>query len=237
MDTEKDFAKIEEVISINFKNKKLLKQVFVHRSYLNENPAFALEHNERMEFLGDAVLELVVTEYLYKNYRNPEGELTTWRSALVKGEMLSKISQEIGLGDYLFLSRGEAKSGGKARLLILANVFEALIGAIYLDQGYDISAQFITRFLIVHLPEIIEKRLFQDPKSTLQEWAQDLHSVTPSYKVLKEEGPDHNKSFSMGVYLDENEIGVGSGASKQKAEQEAAKDALIKLKIIVDYQA
>ncbi|MCL5407592.1 MAG: ribonuclease III [Patescibacteria group bacterium] len=226
MTTNKNIEEFAKKIDIKFKNINLLRQVFVHRSYLNENIGFDLDHNERLEFLGDAVLELIVTEYLYLNFKNPEGELTNLRSALVKGAMLSMIANELEIEKYLYLSRGEAKSEGKSRQLILANAFEALIGAIYLDQGYKVTADFINKYVINHLPQIIEKKLFLDPKSHLQELAQEQMSVTPAYKVLSEHGPDHNKSFTVGCFLNTDLIGEGSGSSKQTAENAAASSAL-----------
>lgn len=223
---EKNLQKFEKKIGIKFKNKNLLRQAFVHRSYLNENVKFELDHNERLEFLGDAVMELIVTEHLFLKYQNPEGELTNWRSALVKGETISAAARELDIGDYLYLSKGEEKSGGKARQLILANTFEAIIGAIYLDQGYEVTKKFIQRFLLVKLPEILENKLYMDSKSKFQEMAQAKFGITPQYKVLTEYGPDHAKSFSMGVYLGEKLYGEGSGSSKQNAEQAAAANAL-----------
>lgn len=222
-DNIEDFAK---KAGLFFKDKKLLQQVFVHRSYLNENIGFNLDHNERLEFLGDAVLELVVTEYLYKNYDNPEGELTNLRSALVKGSMLSTIAKELAIEKYLYLSRGEAKAEGKSRQLILANAFEALIGAIYLDQGYPTTVEFVKKHLIRHLGKIIDQKLYLDPKSHLQELAQEQLSITPVYKVLAEYGPDHAKSFTVGCCIDDKLIGEGSGSSKQTAESAAASSAL-----------
>lgn len=219
-----EFAK---KIGVKFTNENLLRQVFVHRSYLNENIGFDLDHNERLEFLGDAVLELAVTEYLYNNFDNPEGELTNLRSALVRGAMLSQIAQELGIENYLYLSRGEKKSEGKSRQLILANATEALIGAIYLDQGYKISFDFVKKYLIdIHLKLIIDKKLFLDPKSHLQELSQEQKGITPVYKVLSEHGPDHDKSFTIGCFLNNNLIGEGSGSSKQTAESAAASSAL-----------
>lgn len=217
---------LETKLGIAFNNKDLLRQVFVHRSYLNENPGFDLDHNERLEFLGDAVLELIVTEHLYNTYPNPEGELTNWRSAIVRGVMLAEIAQGLSMGDYLFLSRGEQKGGGKARQLILANTFEAFIGALYLDKGYEAASDFIHQHLLVRLPEIIEKKLYLDPKSRLQELAQEQSGHTPVYKVLGEFGPDHAKSFTVGVYISSTLVGEGSGSSKQNAEQSAASNAL-----------
>lgn len=222
----KEQNEIEAHLGLEFSNQDLLRQVFVHRSYLNENIGFELDHNERLEFLGDAVLELIVTEHLYKNYPNPEGELTNWRSALVRGIMLAEVAQELALGDFLYLSRGERKSGGKARQLILANTFEALIGAFYLDKGYETTRKFIEKQLLRRLPEIIEKQLYLDPKSRLQELSQEKSGLTPQYRVIAEYGPDHAKSFSVGVYIDNQLTGEGSGSSKQNAEQAAANSAL-----------
>jgi len=224
--TPNDVLEFAKKNKIPFKNLKLLRQVFVHRSYLNENSGFDLDHNERLEFLGDAVLELVVTEYLYKNFENPEGELTNLRSALVKGSMLSNIAKELKMDDYLYLSRGEAKSVGKSRQLILANTFEALIGAIYLDSGYQESCEFVQKHLINRLKEIIDQKLYLDPKSHLQELAQEKLGITPTYKVIDEHGPDHAKSFTVGCFINDRLIGEGSGSSKQAAESAAAGSAL-----------
>lgn len=219
---------LEDAIGVVFKNKDLLLTALTHRSYLNENTKWHLDHNERLEFLGDAVLELVVTEYLYLNYPNPEGEMTNWRAALVNANMLSKISNEFNLNDYVLLSRGEAKDTGRARQYILANAIEALIGAIYLDQGYEVSKQFISRFVLKELPVIIEKKLFRDPKSLFQERAQEIVGITPTYEVLEEWGPDHARNFRIGVYLGKELAGEGRGPSKQEAQQMAAEDALSK---------
>lgn len=216
----------EKKNKLSFKNQNLLKQVFVHRSFLNENPSFSLDHNERLEFLGDAVLELIVTEYLYKNFPNPEGELTNWRSALVKGERLSQVAANLNMNDYLYLSRGEKQSSGKSRQLILANALEALIGAIYLDKGYTKTQNFIRENLLIHLDEILEKKLYRDAKSSLQELSQEKLGITPIYNVIEESGPDHNKHFTVGIYIAEKMIGKGVGSSKQEAEQDAAKSGL-----------
>jgi len=221
----KDFDKLQKKIGTDFKDEQLLVTAFVHRSYLNENSEFK-EHNERFEFLGDAVLELVTTDFLYRNYPNPEGDLTNWRSALVKTETISDVSKSLGFEDYLFLSRGESKSKGRARQLILANCFEAVIGATYLDKGYDEAKKFITENLLKLLPEIIEKKLYVDPKSQIQELAQRKESITPRYDVLSETGPDHKRLFKIGVFLGDKKIGEGEGASKQLAQQSAAEDAL-----------
>lgn len=217
---------LQQTIGVNFNDAKLLEQVFIHRSFINESSDNSLAHNERLEFLGDAVLELVVTEHLYKTYPNPEGELTNWRSAVVKGEVLARVSKEIGLGELLMLSKGEEKSGGRARTLILANTFEALIGAIHLDQGYVAAEKFIKKYIISLLPEVIEKRLYVDPKSHLQELCQQKLNATPEYRVTHDEGPDHDKMFTVGVYANGKNIAEGTGPSKQKAEQSAAAEAL-----------
>lgn len=223
----KDFSKLEKKINLNFKNKDLLVQAFCHRSYLNEKPEFKLDHNERLEFLGDAVLELVVTEYLYQNYpQKPEGELTSWRAALVNAENLSKVAQSLGFSDFLLLSKGETKTLGKARKYILADAFEALIGAIFLDLGYKICQDFIEQVIIKELPHIIEAGLFRDAKSCFQEEAQERIRITPIYKVLDGWGPDHAKHFIVGVFLGENLVAKGEGFSKQEAEQDAAKKGL-----------
>ncbi|MCH8741893.1 ribonuclease III [Patescibacteria group bacterium] len=223
----KEFSKLEEKLNIKFKNKDFLIQAFCHRSYLNENPDFHLGHNERLEFLGDAVLELVITEYLYQKYpQKAEGELTNWRAALVNAKMLSKIARRLGFNPFLLLSRGEIKETGKAREYILANTFETFIGAFYLDQGYRKCQEFIMEHLTKELSEIIEKGLYKDSKSRFQEEAQERVGITPTYEVLKEWGPDHDKRFMMGVFLDKELAAEGEGSSKQEAEEAAAKNAL-----------
>lgn len=221
-------SELESKIGFEFKHKDLLLTALTHRSYINENSDWRLDHNERLEFLGDAVLELVVTEYLYKNYSNPEGEMTNWRAALVNANILSKITGEFNLNDYVLLSRGEAKDTGRARQYILANAIEALIGAIYLDQGYEPCEKFIKRFVLKELPTIIEKRLYRDAKSLFQEMAQDKVGITPTYEVLEEWGPDHARNFKVGVFLEKEMAGVGQGPSKQEAQQMAAEDGLTK---------
>ena len=222
-----NFSKFEEKIGVKFKDKNLLRQAFIHRSYLNENPSLGLEQNERLEFLGDAVLELAITEYLYKKYpKKTEGEMTALRAALVNAVALSEVSGELNIGDFLLLSKGEAKSLGKARQYILANAFEALIGAIYLNGGYEETFDFLEKNLFGKIEEVIEKKLWIDAKSLFQEKAQELESVTPAYKVLAESGPDHEKVFTMGVFLGDELIAEGQGASKQEAEQNAARNAL-----------
>lgn len=224
---QEQFAKLENALDIHFTNQDLLIQAFVHRSYLNENPDFHLRHNERLEFLGDAVLELVVTEYLYAHYDNPEGELTNWRAALVNATMLSQVARDLKLEEYLLLSYGEARDGGsKARSSILANTVEALIGAIYLDKGYEVVKEFIGRHILTHLDVILKEQLYRDPKSRLQEEAQARIGITPSYRVLKESGPDHDRTFVTGVYFGDELIAEGTGSSKQEAQVSAAREAL-----------
>jgi len=223
----KDFSEFEKKIKMEFKDKNLLKQAFIHRSYINENPNVGLEHNERLEFLGDAVLELVITDYLYHKYSDrTEGELTAYRAALVNTISISRAASELGMDDFLLLSKGEAKDTGKARQYILANTFEAMIGAIYMDGGYDMAQKFIADSLFQYTEEIVSKRLWQDSKSQFQEEAQEHVGITPSYQVLNETGPDHEKQFVVGVYLGEELIEKGEGRSKQDAEQEAALKAL-----------
>ena len=226
--SEEKLVELQKKIGIEFKNTDILLQALTHRSYLNENTSWPLEHNERLEFLGDAVLELVVTDHLYKNYPQPEGELTNWRAAIVNAVILSKICGKFDLNDYILLSRGEAKDTGRARQFILANAIEALIGAIYLDQGYAMAEKFVDKFVIVELPTIIEQKAYRDSKSRLQEEAQDKVGITPTYEVLKEWGPDHARNFEVGVFLGSELVGQGSGLSKQEAQQMAAEDALKK---------
>lgn len=213
-------------IGIKFNNIELLKQALTHRSYLNENRAYKLDHNERLEFLGDAVLELIITEYLYENYKNPEGELTSWRSALVNGEMLAQVAKEIGVEKFLLMSRGEAKDTGRARQYLLANALEAIIGATYLDQGYATTKKFVLDNVAKKLQGILDNKLYLDPKSYFQEKAQENDKVTPSYKVIKDWGPDHDKHFIVGVFLGDKLIAEGDGNSKQEAQREAAKRGL-----------
>jgi len=227
----KKFEKLEEHIGIKFEHKEYLVQAFVHRSFLNEHKDFPLHHNERLEFLGDAVLELVTTDFLFNNYANPEGELTNWRAALVNAKMLSSVAHEINFEKYLFLSHGESKDAGtKAREYILANAMEALIGAIYLDKGYIMAQQFIARWILTKLDFVLENGLYMDAKSRFQESAQEIVNVTPTYKVLEEEGPDHAKEFEIGIYLDKELIAKGKGTSKQEAQTDAAENALKKKK-------
>lgn len=222
-----DFSKLEEKINIKFENKNLLTQAFCHRSYLNENPSFHLNNNERLEFLGDAVIELVVTEYLYNKYSDkPEGELTSLRASLVNAKMLAKTAQDLDFSDYLLLSKGESKENGKARQYILADVFEAFVGSLYLDKGLKVCRKFIEKHLIKELAQIIEQGLYLGAKSLFQEKAQEKTKITPIYKVLKEWGPDHSKEFLIGVFLEDELIAEGQGLSKQEAEEQAARKAL-----------
>lgn len=221
-----DFAELEKILGISFKDQSLLKQALTHRSYLNENPDWPLGHNERLEFLGDAVIEIAVTEHLFRRYQNPEGELTAFRAALVNAEHLSKIASELDINRFLLLSRGEAKEFGRSRQEILANVFEAVVGALYLDQGYEAAAALLERTVLQRLPAIIDEGLWRDPKSRLQEEAQERFGVTPSYNVLREWGPDHAKRFLVAVYFGEEEIARGEGSSKQEAEIQAATEAI-----------
>lgn len=228
-----DLNKIEELerkLGINFKNRDLLLEALTHRSYLNEQTDWRINHNERLEFLGDAVLELVVTEHLFKKHGDPEGVLTSWRAALVNSSMLSEISKKIDLNEYILLSYGEKKDSGRARHYILANAFEALLGAIYLDQGYEVTKKIIEKLILPEFPRIIEEKLYKDAKSSFQEEAQEKIGATPTYKVLDQWGPDHSKNFKIGVYINDDLAGIGFGPSKQEAQQKAAEDALTKKK-------
>jgi ribonuclease-3 len=225
----KDFKSFEQNIGVQFNDAALLRQAFTHRSYLNEHRGESGGHNERLEFLGDAVLELIATHFLYEQFpKNTEGELTAYRAALVNAVTCAQIATEIGMNDYLLLSRGESKDTGRARNILLANAFEALVGAIYIDQGYDAAKQFISERLFPRLDEIIREKLWQDAKSSLQEKAQEYEGSTPNYKVMAETGPDHDKHFVVGVYVKDMLLGQGEGKAKQEAEQSAARAALDK---------
>jgi len=216
-------------IGVEFGDIGLLRMACTHRSYLNENRSSGLEHNERLEFLGDAVLELVVTSFLFRKYPNKaEGELTAYRSAIVNTVSLTKVAEHINLNEFLLLSRGESKDSGRARSVILANAVEAVIGAIYMDRGYDSAANFISKHVleVIDIDEIVEKKLWLDAKSRFQEKAQEKTGITPSYKTLKEVGPDHDKQFTLGVFLGDVHVASGMGPSKQEAEQKAAEKAL-----------
>ena len=222
-----NFANFEEKTGIFFNDKKLLEQAFIHRSYINENSGHKISHNERLEFLGDAVLELVVTDYLYKKYPDrDEGELTAYRSALVNAVIVGEVASELNMNEYLLLSKGEARDMGKARTYILANTYEAYLGAVYLDQGYDSACKFITSTIITKLDEIVRKKLWRDAKSLVQEKCQEHEGVTPMYKVLNEAGPDHDKHFTVGIFFGNSRVAEGKGKSKQEAEQAAARNAL-----------
>ncbi len=223
-----DIVEVSRIVGVSFHDSALLQTAFTHRSYINEHRNYPHDHNERFEFLGDAVLELVVTEYLFHHYSNSEGELTSWRAALVNGEMLARVGGELGVEPFLLMSRGEARDTGRSRQYLVANAMEAIIGAIYLDQGYDVTKDFILRTIIVHLPEVFEQKLYADPKSRFQEESQTRFNVTPSYRVLSEIGPDHDKKFVAGVFIGENLIAEGEGSSKQEAQRMAAKNALEK---------
>jgi len=227
-----DFKKFAEKMKVDFNDIGLLKQACTHRSFLNENKGQkgeSLEHNERLEFLGDAVLELVITSYLYRKYTDKnEGELTSYRSALVNTHSLSRVATALGINEYLLLSKGESRDVGRARAIILADAVEAIIGAIYLDKGYDAAANFISQNLleVIDIDEIVEKKLWLDAKSRFQERAQEETGQTPSYRTMKETGPDHNKMFTLGVFIGDVQVATGTGLSKQEAEQKAAEKAL-----------
>jgi ribonuclease III len=226
-----ELSKLEKSIKYEFKDKALIKEALTHRSYLNENPKWQVPDNERLEFLGDAVLELAVTEELFNRYPDyKEGQLTGLRAALVNYLMLAEVGKSFGLEKFVLLSRGEAKDTGRARDVILANAMEALIGAIYLDSNYKSVKKFVNDFVMSHLEEVIKGGLYKDPKSTLQEKTQEKSKVTPVYKVTSETGPDHDKLFTVGVYVGGKLLAHGSGHSKQEAETEAARVALQELK-------
>ncbi len=223
-----DFNNLEKKIGVEFKNPALLKQAFTHRSYLNENRHLDIGHNERLEFLGDAVLELVTTDFLYNKYPNKnEGDLTSLRSALVNTITISEVASDLGFNDYLMMSRGESKDTGRARQYILANTFESVVGAIYLDSGYDAANKFISAFLLPKIDDIVARGLWIDAKSKLQELVQDKFSMTPAYETVKESGPDHNKTFTVVVNYGKGKKVEGSGKSKQEAEQDAARNVLV----------
>mgnify|MGYP001591644613 CR=1 FL=1 len=223
-----DFAVFEKKIGYAFKDKNLLEQAFTHRSYLNENRTPEHEHNERLEFLGDAVLELVVTEFLFAKYPDkPEGDLTAYRAALVNTVSICDAATKLGMNDFLLLSRGESKDTGRARQIILANAFEAIIGAMYLDAGYKVANDFIAEQLFHKTDDVVSKRLWQDAKSRLQEISQEKHGITPVYQLLDQSGPDHDKQFVVGAFIGREKIAIGEGRSKQEAEQDAAQKALV----------
>ncbi|MGC9605594.1 MAG: ribonuclease III [Minisyncoccia bacterium] len=224
-----NFESLAEHIGVDFDDISLLRAACTHRSYLNENKGAGLEHNERLEFLGDAVLELVTTSFLFRKYpKKSEGELTAFRSAIVNTVSLTKVAERIGLDGFILLSKGEAKDTGRARSVIIANAVEAVIGAIYIDKGYDAAANFISDHVlyVIDIENIVENKSWLDAKSHFQEAAQEKAGATPTYRTLKETGPDHDKHFVLGVFLGDVQIATGSGASKQEAEQMAAKKAL-----------
>ncbi|MBI4079878.1 ribonuclease III [Candidatus Kaiserbacteria bacterium] len=222
-----EFGSFEKKIGYAFKDKQLLEQAFTHRSYLNENRELGRDHNERLEFLGDAVLELVVTEFLFAKYPDkPEGDLTAYRAALVNTQSISDAATKLDMNDYLLLSRGEARDTGRARQIILANAFEALIGAIYLDAGYKPAQKFIETQLFHKTDEVVSKRLWQDAKSRLQEIAQGMVGITPTYELMSQSGPDHDKRFVVAARIGDERLANGEGRSKQEAEQDAAQKAL-----------
>ncbi len=223
----KDFTPFEEAIGISFTNKDILRHAFIHRSYINENPKSGLEHNERLEFLGDAVIELVVTDYLFRTYpTHHEGDLTAYRSALVNAVIMGEVARDLGMNEYLLLSKGEQKDTGRARQTILANTYESFVGALYLDQGYAACDVFVARTLLGKLESIIKNKSWKDAKSQVQEEAQERLGVTPAYKVVAETGPDHDKYFTIGIFFGEKKIAEGKGRSKQEGEQAAALAAL-----------
>jgi ribonuclease-3 len=220
---------LEKNIGIIFKDKDLLTESLTHRSYLNEYPKWRLPHNERLEYLGDAVLELIVSDALFQKFpTQPEGKLTVYRAALVNYQILAKVAEHIRLQDFIMMSRGEKKDTGKAREVILANAMEALIGAIYLDQGFEVTRKFADAFVMTNLEEVLATKSYKDAKSELQEIIQERHKLTPTYNVVTEEGPAHRRMFTMGVYFGDKLIATGEGASKQEAESDAAKNALKK---------
>ena len=220
----------KEKLGYDFENIDLLVTALTHRSYLNEHKKSASEHNERLEFLGDAVLELVTTDFLFSNYDKPEGILTAWRSALVRTESIGAAGERLGYEKLIRMSRGEKQGSARARQQILANAFEATTGAIYLDKGYEAAKKYITDNILSTLPQILEEESWRDPKSYLQEISQARDGFTPIYKVLKEDGPDHDKNFTLGVFVGDKKKGEGEGPSKQTAQQEAAREAIRKYK-------
>jgi len=227
MESKIDLELLKEKLAIEIQNPDLFQEALTHRSFLNEHKSYKHPHNERLEFLGDAVLELVVTKYLFDNFKNPEGELTSFRAALVNGDMLGKIGHALGLQDYLLMSRGESKDTGRARSYLVANAMESIIGALYVDQGYDRAKDFVEKHILNHLDEVLAEGLYTDPKSRFQELAQEKIGVTPNYRVLKEWGPDHDRHFIAGVFINEELIAEGEGISKQDAQREAARQGLI----------
>lgn len=226
---QKLLNKIEKTLGVEFKDINLIKTAFTHRSYLNENNT-ATEHNERLEYLGDAILEFLISKFLYNKYPDrPEGDLTSFRSAIVKTDTLAETSRELKYGDFLLMSQGEENTGGRDKDYILANTFEAVLGSIYLDQGIKCCEKFLKQVLFPKIEDVVKNRLDIDPKTKFQELAQDIMKVTPHYEIIAETGPDHNKTFTMAVYLGDEQYGKGKGSSKQKAETSAAENAIKKI--------
>ena len=220
-------SKIEEILGITIKNPEIFKTAFTHRSYLNEHPTYSNPSNERLEFLGDAVLQLLSSEFLYKAYpKSPEGDLTNFRSAVVCTSSIAEEAKKLGYGAHLYLSNGEESTGGREREYILANTFEAVLGAIYLEEGIEFCKEFLAKNLFYKVKDLVQKQEYKDAKSQFQEMAQEKVGITPLYEVLDSWGPDHEKTFKVGVYLDKKLMGVGEGRSKQKAEQQAALSAI-----------
>lgn len=219
-------SQLENILGVHFQDKKLIKSALTHRSYLNEHPECSWSHNERLEFLGDAVLELVISEYLYKNVLKSEGEMTAIRAAIVKAESLAEVSKRLGLEKFLYLSKGEKNDTGKAKNYILANALEAVIGAIFIDKGLAAARRFIQEKIISMLKDFLKGKGIKDPKSRFQELSQEKFSITPTYKAIKEWGPEHQKNFLIGAYLQDKLVSKGQGSSKQEAEENAAKKAL-----------
>jgi len=222
-----EISRAELALNLTFSNKALLQRALTHRSYLNENPEYPLEDNERLEFLGDAILDFITGEYLYHRFPElPEGRLTNLRSALVRTERLASFATDLGLGDYLFLGRGEEDSGGRDRPAILCDAFEALVGALYLDRGIESTREFVSEIIEPALQKILVSEAEKDPKSLLQEIAQSQYQETPTYRTIKEEGPDHAKEFTVEAIIGDKAYGTGKGFSKQSAAQAAAQEAL-----------
>lgn len=224
----REISSLEGILGVRFKNEEILKCALTHKSYLNEHPECSWENNERLEFLGDAILEFLVSEHLFVNFKKSEGEMTNLRAALVRAETLSEIAEELKIDKFLFLSKGERNDEGRARKYILANALEAIIGAIFIDQGLEKVKNFVKNKVLSKLPKIIKEKEIKDPKSRFQEFAQEKFGITPSYKIIKEWGPEHRKEFLMGVYLGEKIVAEGKGFSKQEAEEDAARKAIQK---------
>jgi len=225
-----DFNKVQEILDTKLENEDLFRTAFTHRSYLNEHPNSKYKSNERLEFLGEAVLQLASSEYLFQKYENsPEGDMTNYRSAIVCTSSIGAEAKRLGYGEMLFLSNGEESTGGRTREYILANTFEAVLGALYLEKGFDFCRKFLEKELFYKIEKVIEEEKYKDAKSLFQEKAQEKYGITPTYKIEDSWGPDHEKNFKVGVFLDNDLWGEGRGKSKQKAEQDAAEKALKKI--------